>query len=424
MAKSHVSWLFGGCLVVIILFCAGPLVAQKKLRLEDFVYEEQIRSIMVHQAGTATGPLRPAASPLQQQRLVLEFDDIQESYTSYFFRLQHCTLDWQPSALRDLDYLTDFNEFPINQYTFSDNTHLPYVHYTAALPAVKLPGNYLLVVYRDGNREDLILTRRLLVYENRINVVPLTNFAGAGTLQEGRQPLNFVVNYGSLQVINPPDMIRVVVRQNYRWDNALFNPQATFVRDNAREIEYRFFDFDNSFPAGNEFRFVDFRSLIAPGQHVQRINRTIKPYEVYVMPDGSREGQAYAQYRDLNGQFIVDNRDFPEPTISSNYVFLNFFLKSPQLPDPIFVVGQFNQYTRTKENEMVYSRTSGGYEASILLKQGLYNYQYVTGGTNPNRLEGDRFETENSYDVLVYYRSIKPFSDLLLGYATWSLNTR
>lgn len=414
--KSRLFWFF--LLYPLLTF------AQKTLRYEDFVYEEQVRTVQIYQAGPTNSSFRPAAAPLRQQQLVLEFDDIQESYNNYYLRFLHCTYDWKPSGLRDLDFLTDFNEFPINQYTFSNNTHLPYVHYVAPVPALKLPGNYLLMVYRDGDKEDLIITKRILIYENRISVSPLSNFAGAGTLQEDRQPLNFVVNYGNLEVINPTDMIRVVVRQNQRWDNALVNPNATFVRDNRREIEYRVFDDVNSFFAGNEFRFVDFRSLVAPGQNVQRVNRSIKPYELYVMTDGTRQGLAYAQYRDLNGQYFIDNLDFPEPMTSANYVFANFFLKSPPLAEKIFIVGQFNQFTRTSENQMTYDRAAGGYEARFVLKQGFYNYQYVVNGQNANQLEGNRFETENTYEALVYYRSLKPFADLLLGYATWTLNPR
>jgi len=398
--------------------------AQKRLRYEDYIYEDAVRTVQVYQRGPNTPTFRPAAAPLAQQQLVLEFDDIHESIFSYFIRLVHCSYDWKPSNLREPDFLRGFNEFPINQHVFSNDTHLPYVHYTAPIPPVKLPGNYLLVVYRDGNKDDLILTRRILIFENRISVGSLTNFAGAGTLRENRQLLNFLVNYGTLDVINPTEMIQVVVRQNQRWDNALFSPTPTFVRDNRNEIEYRVFEDANSFLAGNEFRFVDFRSLIAPGQNVLRVNRAIKPHELYVMPDGSREGLAYAEHRDLNGGFFIDNLDFPEPATSANYLFVNFFLKSPALPNDLYVMGHFNLFCRTSENKMAYNSTRGGYEARVPVKQGFYNYTYVVDGDEPNRFEGDHYQTENTYEALVYYRSLKPFADLLMGYTTWTLNPR
>lgn len=414
--KIRLLWLF--------MLCPALIFSQKKIRYEDFVYEEQVRSVQCYPLGSAVQSVQTAAAPLQQQRLVLEFDDIQESFTNYYIRFLHCTYDWKPSGLRNLDILSEFNEFPINQYSFSNNTHLPYIHYTTVLPALKLPGNYLAVVYRDGNQDDFILTKRILIYDTRISVAPISNFAGAGTLQADRQMLNFLLNYGDLQVINPTDMIRVVVRQNQRWDNALLNPQATFVRENRSEIEYRIFDDANSFLAGNEFRFVDFRSLLAPGQHVQRVNRAVKPHELYVMPDASRQGLAYAQYRDQDGHFIIDNLDFREPTTSANYVFVNFFLKSPPVTGDVYVVGQFNQFARSSENRLLYDRSTGGYEARLVLKQGLYNYLYVVDGAAPNILEGNHFETENTYEALVYYRSLNPFGDLLLGYSAWTINRR
>jgi hypothetical protein len=406
------------------LVCTLTATAQKRLRYEDYIYEDAIRTVQVYQAGPATISFRPAAAPLLQQQLVLEFDDIHETVFNYIMRLYHCSFDWRPSDLSDPDFLRGFNEFPINQFRFSNDTHLPYVHYTASIPPVKLPGNYLLVVYRDGNPGEPVISRRILIYENRISVNALNNFAGAGTLRENRQLLNLLVNYGNLDVINPPDMIRVVVRQNQRWDNALFNPAPTFVRDNRNEIEYRVFDDVNSFPAGNEFRLVDVRSLLAPGQNVQRINRSVKPHELYVMTDGSRQGQAYAEYRDLNGQYFIDNLDFPEPVLSGNYLFVNFFLQSPRLPNDLYVMGHYNLFCRTAENKMAYNRSRGGYEARVALKQGFYSYAYVLDGDNPNQIEGDHFQTENSYEALVYFRSLKPFADLLLGYTTWTINPR
>lgn len=421
IVKEHRKWIF---FAAAALAFAGTAGAQKKLLYEDYIYEDQIRTVQLYQRGPATISFRPAAAPLGQQQLVIEFDDISETVSAYMLRLYHCSFDWQPSNLSDPDFLRGFNEFPINQFVFSNDTHLPYIHYTGPVPPVKLPGNYLLVVYRDGNRDEPVISRRLLIHENRIAVNALNNFAGAGTLRENRQPLNLLVNYGNLEVINPPDMIRLVIRQNQRWDNALLNPSPTFVRDNRNEIEYRVFDDVNSFLAGNEFRLVDLRSLLAPGQNVQRINRSVKPHELYVMTDGTREGQAYAEYRDLNGQYFIDNFDFPNPVISANYLFVNFFLKSPPLPDDLYVMGHYNLFCRTPENKMMYNAGRGGYEARVAMKQGFYSYTYVQNGPTPNRIEGDHFQTENNYEALVYYRSLKPFADLLLGYTTWTVNPR
>ena len=60
-------------------------------------------------------------------------------------------------------------------------------------------------------------------------------------------------------------------------------------------------------------------------------------------------------------------------------------------------------------SRMNYDYSEGVYRLSALLKQGSYNYQYlavpkgtVTGLTRP--VEGDFYQTDNEYLVLVYYK--------------------
>jgi hypothetical protein len=77
---------------------------------------------------------------------------------------------------------------------------------------------------------------------------------------------------------------------------------------------------------------------------------------------------------------------------------------------------------------MTFNASSGAYEGSALLKMGFYNYAYVTVNKHdPASLptfeftEGNHFETENNYDILVYYRPLGGRADQLVGIS--SLNT-
>ena len=60
------------------------------------------------------------------------------------------------------------------------------------------------------------------------------------------------------------------------------------------------------------------------------------------------------------------------------------------------------------------------YELTLKLKQGYYNYQYVTVDNqkniiDPTRFEGSHFETENDYLLCVYFHSSSLYTDLLVG---------
>jgi hypothetical protein len=388
-----------------ILFSAQFVTAQKKLVFSDKSYEEEIRTVMLYpQMQGQRDNIRPAVAPLQAQNLVLEFDDLQAQRSNYYVKIIHCNYDWTKSTLQDLDFLTDYNEYPINDYDFSANTSVPYLHYFFALPNVKLPGNYLLVAYRESDENDLLLSKRFMIFDNQVNLVTDNQSQGLGTLRTSNQQLNFKINYASIDAVNPMESIHAIVRQNQRWDNLRTNVKPSFVREDKRELEYRFFDQDNQFAAGNEFRFVDFRSLNSPGRNTGRLDRSKRPFHISVQTDQSRQDQVYAQYPDLNGNYVIENLDYREASISGDYVFVTFTLTSSQTVNgDVHLIGALNNWDHSAESKMSYQK--GTYEKTLFLKQGWYDYQYWVEGDKQNafQLEGSHFETENLYEVLIYY---------------------
>ena len=70
---------------------------------------------------------------------------------------------------------------------------------------------------------------------------------------------------------------------------------------------------------------------------------------------------------------------------------------------------------------MTWNFETSQYELTLLLKQGYYNFQYVyvdrgsTVADNKN-IEGSFWETENDYQIFVYYRNFSGRYDRLVGY--------
>ncbi|MBX2896191.1 MAG: DUF5103 domain-containing protein [Cyclobacteriaceae bacterium] len=415
---------------MLLLFCLVSFklcFSQKKLTFTDKSYEEEIRTIQLYPAlNTAQDKLKPAVAPINNQNLVLEFDDLIAQRSNYYVRIVHCNYDWTKSNLQDLEFLNDYNEYAITDYDVSTNTSVPYIHYYFDVPAVKIPGNYLLVAYRENNQNDLLLSKRFMIYTNEIALSLDNQNQGLGTLRVSNQQLNFKLNYAKVDVVNPMESIKIWVRQNQRWDNARGEIKPSFIREDRRELEYRFFDQTNQFMAGNEFRFVDFRSLNFPGQNTGRLDRSQRPFHLSVLTDKTREGQAYAQYRDMNGNFVIDNRDNRDPQLSGEYVFVTFTLASPPLPGNVHIMGALTNWDRTAASRMDYNRTTNAYEKTLFLKQGWYDYQYWLEGANQNsfKIEGSHFETENLYEVFIYYRPFRPQADLLVGYYQLPANSR
>lgn len=394
----------------------------KVLEFKDKAYEPQIKTTRLHPLGN---PESPAVVPLGQQSLQLSFDDLQTTQHSYYVRIEHCTYTWEKSTLQDLDYLQEYNEFPITQYEYSIDTHIPYLHYAFTIPPVKVPGNYLLVVYR-SNKEDVVLSRRFMVYDTQILFSKDGKLITSGAIANLNQQLNFTLQYKKLQVQNALTDIHVVIRQNQRWDNLAVDLRPAFVREIEKEMEYRFFDDAQMFKGGNEFRFFDLRSLSNPGRNIASVNLTTRPVKVFIEPDKSRATEAYAQYPDLNGNFAIANYDFRNAAPYTNYADVNFTLRTEPIAGNVYVTGGFCDWNLTETNRMHYDSTQHVYSKNILLKQGWYDYQYIVQSPKlPGYyLEGSHFQTENFYEVFVYYRPFKPNADLLIGYVQLEENAR
>ena len=192
----------------------------KKLQFENLVYEQNIKTVRLYPIQNSYDEvIQPAILPIQSQRnLILEFDQLFGDFESFYARLIHCDANWEKSQLRDSEVLTQFNEFPITEYQYSFGTRTPYVHYEWIVPHVKRTGNYLIKVFRQGNESDLILTRRFMVYDNKIQIEATVGISQGIVERDFNQQLNFSIRYPDLQIQNPLEEINVVIRQNKRWD--------------------------------------------------------------------------------------------------------------------------------------------------------------------------------------------------------------
>lgn len=396
----------------------------KTLQLADIAYEPQIKTITLHPVvGDNT---MPAAAALGQAALVLEFDDLRTQKDNYYAKIIHCTHNWNQSDLMDLDFMNDYNEFNITNYQFSIDTHVPYIHYSFNLPPVKLAGNYVVMVYRNGDKSDLVLTRRFMIYNNLITFTRDNNLINSGRIANINQQINFTINYEDVDIPNPSQNLWVVIRQNQRWDNMVMDLKPSFMRDIQHEVDYIYFDDKKMFSGGNEFRFFDLRSLNYPGQNVGYINKTVKPFEAYIQKDKSREDQPYAQYKDQDGNYTLSNYDYDDINFS-NYVGVHFTLSSPSpVNGDVYVIGAFNSWNLDADNKMKYDSGHQEYTSRVLLKQGFYDYQYlVKSPTLPGYyFEGSHFETQNSYEVMVYYKPFQPRAEQLIGYIRFVENPR
>lgn len=403
--------------------------ADRVLRYQDYTYDPAVRSVQCFvNTGTATNVFQPPIVPLSQdQPIQLEFDLLGNNSQRLTAKLVHCDMNWQPSVLTDMQFLNEINEFPLTNYQTSVSTKVGYYHYALQVPRVKLSGNYLLLVQSPGGTP--LLSRRLLVYDTSVQITMQQGIPVAGQERYTMQQVDFGIRYAGMTLVNPAQEVKVILRQNFRWDNAKVNLRPTFVRDNERQLDYQYFNFENAFPASSEFRFFDTRSLRQLGIGMAALDQQATPRAVLLTPEASRNGQNYTQYDDINGQRVFGNREYGAGATNGDYATTTFQLRAEQpAPGPVYVFGQLSDWQLKDEFRLTYDAEKQLYTGQTLLKQGYYNYYYVVAkeGTFPDDVyfEGSHQETENQYDLLVYYRPPGTRADLLIGYRSIAVNSR
>ncbi|MCC9137969.1 DUF5103 domain-containing protein [Pontibacter silvestris] len=402
--------------------------ASNKLRYDDYIYNSSIQSVQTYVAtGYNEEVLEPPVVPLSQEKpIILEFDRLNSGPQRLIVKLQHCNADWTPSGLIESQFLNNFNEFYITDVQNSVNTKVPYVHYQFEVPQVKLSGNYLLIVQEEGG--NLLLTRRLLVYQNTVSVTARLSTTTGPAGRFVRQPVEFNVFYQDYPIINPSQEVKAIMRQNHRWDNAK-SYKPTYVRDDQRRLEYIFFDEKDLFLGLSEFRAFDTRSIRYNAVGVVGINLEASPIEVKLEPDKNRQNNVYSQQPDINGKRIFNNREYGNGIVNADYTWVNFELITDEVPGNVFIEGALTDWQLTDAAQMLYDNDRQAYVGRMLLKQGYYNYYYTFkpasgAAADESYFEGSHFETDNTYDILIYYRPPGSRADLLIGYEEFFFNRK
>ena len=411
-----------------IFFCL-PLFAQLQ---PDKIYMPNIHTAQLFLTGNQYG--YPIIQPGAVGALEMHFDDLEGRVKNYSYTYQLCNADWKPVDLSPFDYLDGFTQNRISQYRASSIAAVKYIHYQALLPErncmPKLTGNYLLKVFLNGDTSKLAFTRRFLIVTNLVPISASIQQPFNPDLFKTHQKLQFSINKTKLNVLNPLQQLKVVVLQNFRWDNAVMSAQPTFMKQDIYEYNG---EKDFVFPAGKEYRWIDLRSFRFLSDRIKSANREVTPVEIQVAPDGPRINQQYIWYEDLNGFYQIAGTDVSNPFQQGDYARVNFLYvppnNQPYAGKDLYIMGQMTGYDYNDSTKLRFDQTLGVYEASLLMKQGYYTYTFGTKEANDRNApisvantDGNYWETENNYTILVYYRSFSDRSDQLVG--TYTINSR
>ncbi len=409
-------------LLFLLIACTLPVFAQQGDHVyENKVYVPFIKTVQLYNSQKEQSP--PVISLKAADQLLFSFDDLQGGSKNYWYAVEHCTAAWKSSNISTLDFVSSFAEDRITEYSYASRTLQAYTHYSLTLPneqvKIKTSGNYVLKVYENGQVRKPILTQRFYVTDQRVNLnferLPSTDVAERDFVQK----INFSIAHPNLRVQLPNQELKTVIMQNLNSNTALVTTRPSFIKPGL--LIYHDLK-SNEFNGGNEFRKFDTRSLRYSGAQVNEIVKD-SIFKVYLLPDLNRNNKIYSSQFDENGNFFIRNQDDRNYGTESDYVQVVFALDAaaPLTKGDLFVVGRFNNYRLTDENKLSYDTKKQQFSGNFLLKQGLYDYKYVwkdqqTGKLDETLFEGSFFETENTYQVFVYYRKAGSRWDELVGY--------
>jgi len=402
-----------------LIFSQNDYFDNNTIRYDNHIYLSSIKTIQAFRKGFELS--YPFAELNSNDTLQFCFDDLTDEAKNYNYTFIHCNSNWQPSGLSENEYLDGFYENPVSDYKHSFNTFCNYYHYNITLPneniKLKISGNYILLVYE--NDKDLpVITLRFYVVETKTQVEAVVKQATNIDLMKSHQEIDFTLK-NSFNCINPFNDIIVYIKQNDRTDNQINNLKPSFVKDN--ELIYNYED-GNVFAGGNEFRSFDAKSYKYQSEHIQKIAYESPFYHVYLYYDEKQTFKLYKQLQDINGKYLIKNSLANESEIDADYFNVTFTLpyEAPLTEGNLYVLGAFSNWQFTKDNMLNYNYKTKCYEATILLKQGFYNYQYAFLRDSVNEsdvsfIEGNHYQTENDYLIFVYWRDITSKYDRLTG---------
>ena len=381
------------------------------MRYENHIYRKNIKSVKLHEESLQlTSPILKLGS---ESRLRFSFDDMDADLKEYRYTLIHCDAAWNPSNINKMEYLNGFTEDYITNYRYSYNTLKRYTHYDLYLPNenmnMRISGNYLLKVYLPDNEEQALITRRFIVYENLVQTKMKVGRATVINDRNYKQEIDFEITYENYQITNPYGDIEVVLLQNGRWDNAIYNLKPVFIQNNKLIYDH---ETGNVFSGGNEYRNFDMKSFRFITNEIKSFTYDSLGNHVHLLDDEKRAFKQYFSTADINGKYLIKTDEGDDDDVEGDYGYVHFFLpyESPIREGNLYVFGELSDWRTTPEFKMKYNYEREGYEARILLKQGYYNYEYVimkdgAEAADNSFIEGMHFETENDYLLLVYHKN-------------------
>ncbi len=409
-SKSEGSILRILILLLSVVSCPLSINAQTQQ-----IFNRNIKTLTLTVDDDPTLP--PYLLYASRQYIDIEWDEMSHDYKRYRYHIDHCDWDWNVTdGIFESDYLEGLNDQLVEDFEKSFNTTQIYTHYRLRVPSkeirLRLSGNYRVLIYEEDEEDSPVLEARFCIYEREAGIIAQLSSNTDIDFNDRHQQMTLSIGYGSLAVIDPEQELKVVVMQNRRWDSRVEGLVPNVRKPNGIEFTH---NRNLIFPAGNEYHRFEILDVHRTATGVDRIDWFEPYYHATLFPAVIDHSYSYTE--DQNGVYVVRSSDNYDDWTTAEYVVVHFFLESPRLEGgDVYVSGWWAGQTFNPDCKMEYDEARECYHAAILLKQGYYSYEFIQKDGLMQRTMGSFYETENEYEVLVYFRQQGARYDRLSGY--------
>jgi hypothetical protein len=268
-------------------------------------------------------------------------------------------------------------------------------------------------VTEQGDEEAVLFERAFFVTEQSASLEFVTDMVIVGGGYPSTQPIAF---------LRPPTGVHgnvfnynVCFVRNGRFDMARCSDRPSLM--NQPELQF-YLEPEYSFEPEGAPYFLDLSNLrssvsIAASDFVE------SPFRIYLEPDYARFGGTGFS-RLLTGQTVVSGAvQMADADIRAEYVLTRFSYVPPderQIGGDVILTGSFNDWRYDPANKLTWVPDEGRYEVDVLIKQGQYEYRYLTRDRRTVRsLRGNMPRSENQYAAMVYYDDVSLSTDRLIA---------
>lgn len=377
--------------------------------------DARVHTIQLYQTGEEIS--LPVLSLRDASTLTLEFDLVGDGASqSLDVEFRRVSTTNGPDLLPS-EYLTGFDRDQIFDADPSNTTAVPYVHYEYTFPnsgiGFRLGGVYALRVSEPGG--PALFERTFFVSEDLVqtDVVLGTRLAELGAVGNAIQPAARLRPQGPLQN-EDAYQFRVCFFRDGQVDALRCAPEPSlaelaiygFYLPRAQAFE----------PAPPIFR-LDL-GLLGLSPEVEQVDIAATPPTALMAPDYAAFGGEVLDPALLTGAAIDEGyRDAGQGDDDAEYVEVTFRYVPQgerEVTGPVYVRGGFTDGRTSAQNRLTWVPEAKRYEGTVLVKQGVYVYDYPAPRATPSQ-RATSLGQPSVYTALVFYRDLTRFTDRLVG---------